>query len=104
MGNAFYVVSQDSANDNGYASAIVFDNTSDFVDNEALANDYLTEATGNRPWMTHSVVSADDFASKFDREPSDGNNVTSGDVGKTTLTNDGGDPAPVAASTTPLEG
>lgn len=74
----FYVVSQVSPDADGYASAIVFDNTNETVDNEAAANEYLTEAQTLRPWQTHSVVSADEFADKFDKEPDDVNNVSLG--------------------------
>ena len=66
MSDVFYVVSRETADSDDYIGAVAFNSSDKDVDNEATANEYLTERKIVEPWRSHSVMSADDFASFSD--------------------------------------
>lgn len=64
MSNVHYVVTRENGNDNAkYLAAVAFNRNDKDADNEADANAYADERKATAPWHSHTVMSADDFAS-----------------------------------------
>jgi hypothetical protein len=74
MSDIFYVVTGDGPD----ATAVVFNRTDKDADNEAAANDFLTERKNVAPWFQHRVMSESEFAafSEPTNEPGDNADAT----------------------------
>jgi hypothetical protein len=67
MSDIFYVVTRENKNDkNKYLAAVAFNRSDKDADNEADATAYADERKVSAPWHSHTVMSAEKFASLTD--------------------------------------